>query len=911
MELHQFPRPPEDNGRGIHWSASLYHPQGADLDRWIGELQEMNMRWAKVLDDGGGSSQEACRRLSEAGIMPVVRLYRSEPNPGTITGRETEAIKRLTGAGAHYFETNNEPDTRYEWRDGRMPRNWLEVVVDQFIHDADAVLEAGGLPAFPAMGVPAENPFRILERKGRADLLQKGAWIAIHNYTLNHPLDYPLDDVNQSGKPLTNDEYLRHGSWAWDGQPMELINRWRDEDKHPGSTLRDDAVCFRSFEQWNALVREVVGRSVPIITTEGGIVIGDRQDRRYPRNTPQIHQERTVAMADFMQRQAPQYYLANCVWLLAEAEMGHSDAGRYTSWESQAWFTWWFSESQWQFKGKIPTVDAVKRMPSVERSGPRKDSMILGEVDGAREGLKITLQTTGGQTVARTTTDSRGNFRFANLAAGTYNIDAENMGTVIWRLKLDGTNTKVVSFRWKEQSPSVGEIRGTVIVEGTGPKAGARVSLEGQSILLESTTGDQGQFRFGNLIPGTYTLGTQGAVKREVKVGSGDNIQVDLTILAGARMRYVLTKSRLLSRKENAGRHIFYGRVLDAAGEPLDGIRVQMSWTKGEPPFPTATTGSDPGKPPGGFEFSHTPGEYHLQVVQGDWESDIAEGLRTDSVEGQDHGLISYEVEFQLRPTAEGGAVVRGTISGGQAGLQVVLRSEGWEGKVSIDDADAYEFVDVPPGTYSLIVEGVGTIRKEVVLKGNDVHVIDFPMRGGIRGKVIGGDVGLQVTLLSQDWDWQRETSLDATGIYRFFGLPAGTYTIRISGAEIPDVVLDGLQVMSLEDLNLDAPPAVQKTIYHYLLFAPHHPKVTSHFLSAQDYILAFHPTSGFLLEEARKSLYVTVVGDEEGITAEQEEELRLAGCQVERIAGDRSQLAQLFAILVRRDARFQTLEEA
>ncbi len=911
MELHQFPRPPKDNGRGIHWSASLYHPQGADLDRWIGELQEMNIRWVKVLDDGGGSSEEACRRLSEAGIVPVVRLYRSEPNPGTITGRETEAVKRLAAVGARYFETNNEPDTRYEWRDGRLPGNWLEVVIDQFIHDADAVLGAGGLPALPAMGVPSENPFRILERKGRADLLEKGAWVAIHNYTLNHPLDYPLDDVNQKGKPLTPDEYLRHGSWAWDGQPMELINRWRDEDKNPGATLRDDSVCFRAFELWDDLVREVVGHSIPIITTEGGIVIGDRQDRRYPRNTPQAHQERTVAMADYMQRQAPEYYFANCAWLLAEAEMGHSDAGRYTSWESQAWFTWWFSESQWQFKGKIPTVDAVMRMPSVERSGPRKNSMVLGEVEGAKEGLEITLKTVGGQMVAQTTTDSRGNFRFANLAAGTYNIDAERMGTVIWRLKLDGGNTKVVSFRWEEQSPTVGEIRGTVVIEGTGARAGARVSLEGRDVLLESTTGDQGQFRFGNLVPGTYKLGTQGAAKREVKVRPGDSIQVDLIIPSSARMRYALTKSRLLPREEVGGRHIFYGRVLDAAGEALNGIRVQMSWTNGEPPFPTTVTGRDPGKPPGSFEFSHTPGEYQLQVVQGDWESDIAEDLRTDSVEGQDYGLISYEVEFQLRPAVAEGAVVRGTISGGHAGLRIILRSASWEGKTSIDDADAYEFIDVPPGTYSLIVEGVGTIRKDMVLKGSDVHVIDFPMKGGIRGKVIGGDVGLQVALLSQDWDWQRETSLDATGFYRFFGLPAGTYTLRVSPVEVDDIVLDGLQVMSLEDVNLGAPSPTQKVIYHYLLFAPHHPKVASHFRSAQDYIMAFHPTVGFLPEEAQKSQYVTVVGDEKGITAEQEEELRQAGCQVERIAGDRFELAQRFAALVRRKARFQTLEEA
>ncbi|HID35147.1 MAG TPA: hypothetical protein EYP25_11395, partial [Anaerolineae bacterium] len=188
--ISDYPRPPQDNGRGVHWSASVYHPTGADLQFWIDELKAMQIKWVKLLDDGGGSSIELCRALLDNGIMPVVRVYRERPNPGHIGGREVDAIGRLIDAGVRYFETNNEPYLPAEWQNNHLPPNWLDIVVDNFIYDADAIQGMGGLPAFPAIG-PGDLA-KVVER-GRIDIFEKGAWLAIHNYTLNHPLDYPYD----------------------------------------------------------------------------------------------------------------------------------------------------------------------------------------------------------------------------------------------------------------------------------------------------------------------------------------------------------------------------------------------------------------------------------------------------------------------------------------------------------------------------------------------------------------------------------------------------------------------------------------------------------------------------------------------------------------------------------------------
>ena len=52
----------------------------------------------------------------------------------------------------------------------------------------------------PALSVGRKDDIiQAIVDKGGKDALAAGAWVAIHNYNLNHPLDYPDDDVNQRG----------------------------------------------------------------------------------------------------------------------------------------------------------------------------------------------------------------------------------------------------------------------------------------------------------------------------------------------------------------------------------------------------------------------------------------------------------------------------------------------------------------------------------------------------------------------------------------------------------------------------------------------------------------------------------------------------------------------------------------
>ncbi len=395
--LKDFPRPPNDNGRGLHGSASTgWTGSGEGYDYWVNELAEMGIKWFKVLDDHGDSIP-FCEKLLAAGIFPVVRIIRRdpppndvpEPNPGHIGPAEEETVKRLVACGVRYFETNDEPDLPGAWKHNAMPGDSNEaakLVALNWLFDARLILEAGGLPGLPAVSVGGElDLMGALVALGRQDILSEGCWIAIHNSTLNRPLGYPDDPVNRSGLALDRDHYEfgPFTSWVWwdsrqrEVDSIEVVNQERGSLKSPAETILQDHACFREFEYYNHLAIKYLGHSIPVISTKCGILVGRRQDRRYPRVTPDMHRDQTVAMFDFMQRQAPDYYFATTPWLLLGS----------TEWETDAWNSgFWphvlkngtdgrdgippMAVKGVEIANRLPVVDAVKAMPKLSRRLP-------------------------------------------------------------------------------------------------------------------------------------------------------------------------------------------------------------------------------------------------------------------------------------------------------------------------------------------------------------------------------------------------------------------------------------------------------------------------------------------------------------------------------------------------------------
>lgn len=398
LSLSDYKRPPQDNGRGIAaFPAAAWKGGERGFDYWIAELQKLGVTWVRVIDDNGDSFA-FCEKLLRTGIFPIVKIMRRdlppndspEPNPGHISAREEMTIKRLIDLGVAYFETNNEPDNPVEWKQHAVPGSLEEtakLVALNWLFDARFILEAGGYPALPAVSSGSSmDLLGALASLGRQDILLDGGWIAVHNFGHNRPLNFPNDRVNQNGALLTAQEYdfgpMTEWVW-WDtalgrANTLDEINTMRATRKSAGQVLAHDHAAFREYEYMDALAKKYLGRSIPIVATEGGYQVGRRTDLRYPRITPALQADLSVAMFEFMQRDAPDYYFAACPWLLVGNPKTQASA-----WYSDFWDRTIRNGNQngseippiavpeYRVGERLPVVAAVQAMSSVSRTGPR------------------------------------------------------------------------------------------------------------------------------------------------------------------------------------------------------------------------------------------------------------------------------------------------------------------------------------------------------------------------------------------------------------------------------------------------------------------------------------------------------------------------------------------------------------
>ncbi len=273
LVLADYPHPPGDNGRGIHWIPTV--SQSPDVvDRFVEEAQAMGMKWVVFLNEGTDvkANDYLVKRLVQAGIEPVMRVY--TPGLVPIEGDLKSMVRHYVDLGVNYFQLYNEPNLMVE-TNGQPPN--VDHYLDLWIPAAMQVIEAGGLPGFGALSPQGEVDDREflrqaldrLKARDRVSLLDR-AWLAMHNYTGPRPLNDP-------------DGFLR-------------------------------------FRQYDTIVRAALGRSLPIIGTEGGT-----------HTSEQVSEEQQIAMVtgayNYMRHREP-YNFAYTYWIIAN---GHDPA-----WDQQA-----------------------------------------------------------------------------------------------------------------------------------------------------------------------------------------------------------------------------------------------------------------------------------------------------------------------------------------------------------------------------------------------------------------------------------------------------------------------------------------------------------------------------------------------------------------------------------------------
>ena len=208
---------------------------------------------------------------------------------------------------------------------------------------------------------------------------------------------------------------------AWRGRSLQEVNRLRLDRCNPGMSSQDDHACFLAYEYWDSLNRKHLGRSLPILSTESGYLVGEDVDPRYPATSPNLHMAQTLEACRVMMgtsqryNQAPDYYFCSAFWLFGNAILGSSS----TWWEKHAWYS-----SRWQ-GGALPVTRALKAEPKLTTpmgrtwAGWASVSRCVALSSTPANNAPWCLQQNTVE-IARTTLDLAGRFSFGELLPGRY-----------------------------------------------------------------------------------------------------------------------------------------------------------------------------------------------------------------------------------------------------------------------------------------------------------------------------------------------------------------------------------------------------------------------------------------------------------------------------------------------------------
>jgi len=303
-----WPRPPGDNGLGIHGGVDL---SDEVLAEDVARVEHLNATWVMLVVENQTELRRATSAYWQRGVMPVIR-------PKCMIDEDhdfvSDAMVLLDMDIPAYVQIYNAPEQDDEWRTRRAD---VAVFASRWLAEAGAVLEAG---AYPGLQVNRIEDLKVVmaeaERQGLEHIFRH-AWFCCHNYGRNRPARYPYDDINQSGLPV------QHPEWEFAGS-IEEVNRWRSEGQQPGQDIYEAHDCVLGFLAFARVFEEELGFVPPFICGEGGWVYGDLSDRRYPKVSDYLHRAHHVAMFSWFRdgvlpdgRPLPEYLFTVCPWILS------------------------------------------------------------------------------------------------------------------------------------------------------------------------------------------------------------------------------------------------------------------------------------------------------------------------------------------------------------------------------------------------------------------------------------------------------------------------------------------------------------------------------------------------------------------------------------------------------------------
>ena len=324
------------NPRGLHVQRILITP--LEIDRWT----TPDFGWVKLVAADTEYVDDSIEFLRR-GVTPVLRLYRARWGAKPFDRAMRDQTLAYLRAGVKWFEFYNEPNLPIEWPPG-VDIHWqnqdiMIPLIENWLSWAEFIISQGGYPGFTALAETDApnaaatrwidtwlNYLRQNHYQRFRKILANGAYCATHPYILNHYYQEVPGGGPTSARP-PEAQVAREPGWHFE-YPYDPLQQSHD----PGRTVaggtaltpNGDPVGLTAMGQFfNERCAQLFGtQAVPVVGTEGGIFpflphSGGQyyqQDDRYPPYNEESQAEGTVAMFDWIAREAPPWMFGVCLW---------------------------------------------------------------------------------------------------------------------------------------------------------------------------------------------------------------------------------------------------------------------------------------------------------------------------------------------------------------------------------------------------------------------------------------------------------------------------------------------------------------------------------------------------------------------------------------------------------------------